>query len=148
MKTYQQHEESLNDYAKRSKYNGDIVKNLIGDSILHTYIKTTDAYSNANSKDRKEMLDESFECLSTYILLRGADSAKYGTLMKNFVSQYSLGNNQYPTKRSAGIDALSKHTFDEKYNERKKRMAEKNKYKGKRKDDESQLEQQLSLIHI
>ena len=89
LNAYQYYDESLNDYAKRSKYNGDIVKNLIGDSIMHNYTKTTEAYINANADDKKEMLSESFENLSTYILLNGADSAKYGTLMKNFVSQYS-----------------------------------------------------------
>ena len=88
------------------------------------------------------MLDDSFEHFSTYILLRGADSAKYGTLMKNLVSQYSLGNNQYPTKRTAGIDALAEHPFDDKYYEQKKQIYDKNKHRNNKKDDGTDLEQQ------
>ena len=36
--------ESLNDYVKQSKYNRDIVRNQIGNEILHTFMKTTKEY--------------------------------------------------------------------------------------------------------
>jgi len=61
-----QHEdESLLDYVKRSKYNRDIVKSQIGSEILHGYVKNTKAYKDGTQTEKDDMLDASFEELST-----------------------------------------------------------------------------------
>jgi hypothetical protein len=59
-----------------------------------------------------------------YLLLRGSDQNKYGTLMKGFVSQYSLGNDQYPKTIQTATDVLSNHKFDATYSENKNRIRE------------------------
>ena len=75
---------------KRSKYHRDIVKSQIGTKILHSYVKNTTEYIEENDVDKQaDMLTNSFEHFSTYVMMRGCDHSKYGTLMKGFVSQYS-----------------------------------------------------------
>jgi hypothetical protein len=59
-----------------------------------------------------------------YLLLRGSDQAKYGTLTKNFISQYSLGNDQYSRTITMATDVLSNHRLDPKFFENQKRQRE------------------------
>ena len=113
-----QHEdEKLTEYVNRVKYHRDIVKNQIGTGLLHNYVKHTAAYTDASASDadKTKMLYDSFEELSAYIVLCGSDKAKYRTLEKGFVNQYSLKNDQYPKTIQDMTDALSKHPFDEEY---------------------------------
>ena len=131
-------EENLTDYVKRSKYNRDIVKSLIGNEILHKHIKSTDAYANANTTEQKDMLDGSFEQLSTYVMMRGADGAKYGDVMKGFVRQYTLNNDQYPKRMTDAVDVLAKHPFDDRHYEKLKRQREKNRERKKEKENDEQ----------
>ena len=102
----QYEDESLLDYVKRSKYNRDIVRSQIGSEILHGYVKNTKVYKDAMQTEKSDMLDALFEELSSYIMLYGANMAKYSNLMKGFVNQYLLKNDQYPKKMAEAIDAL------------------------------------------
>ena len=52
--------------------------------------------------------------------VKNSDSSKYGSLMEGFVTQYSLGHNQYPTTMSGATDVLSQHKYDERYYEKQK----------------------------
>ena len=65
------------------------------------------------------------------MILRGCDKAKYKSLVKGFVNQFSLKNDQYPKTMQDMSDALSKHTFDEEFHKRNKRKAEQRKKKPK-----------------
>ena len=68
------------------------------------------------------MKDDALDKWISYLFLNGSDSAKYGTLIKSFQSQFSLGNNQYPKDLTAATDALSNHRYDQQfYNNRDKR---------------------------
>ena len=58
------------------------------------------------------MKEEAYDAWMAYLLLRGSDQNKYGMLMKGFVSQYSLGNDQYPKTIQTATDVLSNHKFD------------------------------------
>ena len=68
-------------------------------------------------------------------MMQGSDMAKYGDLMKGFVNQYSLKNDQYPKKMTEVIDALSKHPFNDKHCKRQKKTRDRNK-RTKKDDDE------------
>ena len=89
-------------------------------------MKQTEAYKDASTTttEKTEMLNDSFEELSAYMILRGCDKAKYKSLVKGFVNQFSLKNDQYPKTMQDMSDALSKHTFDEEFHKRNKRKAE------------------------
>ena len=49
--------------------------------------------------------------------LSNSDQRKYGTLMKQFKTQYALGNNQYCTSISDAKDVLTNQTWDDTYKE-------------------------------
>ena len=74
--------------------------------------------------------------------MRGADPAKYGTLLKEIVTQYSLigekgkPNDQYPKSLAHVTDALSNYSFDSKYYKKKhKRRQDKTKRCKQNEDD-------------
>ena len=52
--------------------------------------------------------------------MQAADYKKYGSLLTNLATQYSLGNNQYPRTFDAALDVLSNHKLDAKYYEQHK----------------------------
>ena len=118
----QNQDEGLMDYVKRSKYHRDIIKIQVGTKLLHKYVKMTQEYIDRNATKKTEMLDNVFKMISTYVMMRGADRSKYGSLMKGLVSQFSMKNDQYLKKMTDTLDIMSKHSFDDKYYERKKRV--------------------------
>ena len=94
---YQFKEENLTEYTKRVKYHRDIVKSQIGTDLLNYYVKQTDKYLEASLlSERNKLLHDLFEELCAYIQLKGCDKTTYKSLVKGFVNQYSLKNNQYP----------------------------------------------------
>jgi hypothetical protein len=54
-------------------------------------------------------------------LIRGSDQAKYGLLIRGFVSQYLLGNDQYPKTITRATDVLSNHKIDQRYYDTQKK---------------------------
>src|SRR5210317_861649 len=61
------------------------------------------------------MKTEAYEKWMVYMLIKGSDPMKYGTLQKNLTSQYSLGNDQYPKTITGATDVLSNHKIDQKF---------------------------------
>ena len=99
----QYEDESLVDYTKRMKQLSDVVKSMIRDEILHVYAKGLEDYAKETDVlKQKDMRDATWEQLNAYLLLCGADQAKYGSLSKGIATQYSLmgsdgkPNDQYP----------------------------------------------------
>ena len=58
------------------------------------------------------MKDNAIECCMVYLLIRESNQSQYGTLAKGFVSQYSIGNEQYPRSIITATDALSNQKID------------------------------------
>ena len=148
LNTKQHKDEGLSDYIKRAKYNRDIVKIHFGNKILHSYVKTTKEYKDlgtdlATATERKELCDNSFEQLSAYVMMRGSDSAKYGSMMKGFVSQFLMKNDQYPKTMADAMDVMSKHQFDEKYYDRQKKNRDRNKQRNDDDDKKPKVETNL-----
>ena len=69
------------------------------------------------------MIQDSFEELCAYIVLKGCDKAKYKSLVKGFVNQFSLKNDQYSQTVQDMTDALSKHPFDDDYHKQQRNKA-------------------------
>ena len=143
--TKQEDKESLIDYTKRFKQSKDILKTTIGEDILHTFAERTKEYKDAKaSDDKNEIKKKSFDKWITYLYLRNSDQRKYGTLMKNFRTQYSLGNNQYPDTLTKAADVLTNHPWDVTYKvsmKRKKSQLEDSKKKAElKKEDDKQNE--------
>src|SRR5210317_308397 len=81
-----------------------------------------------------------------FLLMRGADQAKYGSLMKNLCEQFSLDNDQYPKTLVMATDVLSNHKLDQKYYDNKKKIVEKKKNNKSKEDDKLETSFQQKLI--
>ena len=47
-----------------------------------------------------------------YMMIRNSNQAKYGSLLKGMVSQFSMNNNQYPVNIRQAMDILNNHKHD------------------------------------
>jgi hypothetical protein len=124
--TKQHDDEQLMDYVKRFKQLRDVMKSYLGTDLLDKFIEQGAEYrEETDDTKKKKMKEEAFDAWMAYLLLRNSDQNRDGTLMKGFVSQYSLGNNQYPKTIQAATDAMSQHKLDPKYYENLKKLREK-----------------------
>ena len=121
--------EDLLSYVKRFKQQRDILKSHIGKDILLTFIKKQEAYASETSATKKKELEEgAFEAWMAYQLLANCDQSKYGSLLSDLTTQYSLGQDVFPKTITAAVDALSNHYFDQRYfDERKRKQQEQEK---------------------
>jgi hypothetical protein len=90
----QQESECLLDYVKRFKQLRDVAKSQMGNTILNKFVEHQAGYSVANTNEKRVMKQEAYPRWLAYLLIRGTDQTKYGSLQKGFVSQFSLGNDQ------------------------------------------------------
>jgi len=141
LETKQDDDEGLVEYTKRYKQAKDIVKDFIGTELLHNFVETTAEFQAAADNAAKTKLKkESFDKWTSYMYLYNSDQKKYGSLMKNFKTQYSLGNNQYCETITAAADVLTNHTWDATYKEsvkkRRQQKAEANNKNDKVKEEQ------------
>ena len=123
--TKQEDDETITEYVKHFKQARDNFKELIGDTFLHDFVKTTVEYKNeADTGKKTELAKNSTETWMSYLVLRNSDSNKYGSLKRNFRTQYALNNDQYPRKINNMTDVLNSHQWDATYNENKKKRKE------------------------
>ncbi|MGC9208147.1 C2HC-type zinc finger protein, partial [Acidithiobacillus sp.] len=117
--------EPLLDYIKRFKQLRDVAVSHMGSEMLHKFCEFQVEFKDLKTDlDKKNYKDEAFEAWMAYLLIRGSDQNKYGSLTKNFISQYSLGNDQYPRTITMATDVLSNHRLDPKFFENQKRHRE------------------------
>ena len=123
----QKEDEPLLEYVKRFKQQRDIVKSQLGTDLLDKFTETLESYKDATTAtDKAEIKAQAFEKWLAYLLIRGSDPSKYGSLLRGFVSQYSLGNDQYPTTLETATDVLANHRFDQRYLDNKKQRKKRN----------------------
>jgi hypothetical protein len=123
--TVKQHDhESLMDYVKRFKQLRDVAVSHLGTEFLDKFVSQQSFYLEAKPSDRSKIEDEAYEQFMAYLLIRGADPNKYGSMQKNLASQFSLGNDQYPKTIVLATDALSQHRIDPKFYEIQKKNRE------------------------
>jgi hypothetical protein len=124
----QQEGESVSEYARRIKELRDVVTSYLGPDILDNFIERQDEYKKTVGMPAKTALKVgAFERWVAYLLISGSDQSKYGSVMKGFVSQYSLGNDQYPTTVSTATDVLAQHRYDQRYFDLRDKKKDKNK---------------------
>ncbi len=90
--------EQLLDYIKRFKQLRDVLKTYLGTDILYKFCENQQDYKalGTDTAKQKKYKEESIEAWMAYLVIRGSDQSKYGTLTKKFVTDYSLGTDQYP----------------------------------------------------
>jgi len=117
--------EPLLDYVKRFKQLRDVVKSHLGTDILDTFTEHSEAYKKlSDAKEKATLKAEAFDSWMAYLMIQGSDQSKYGSLVKGFISQYSLGNDQYPKTIQVATDVLSNHKLDAKFYENQQQNRE------------------------
>ena len=141
---HQGENEALLDYIKRFKQLRDVYKSHWGDQVLDHFVENTSKYQTETDNNvRTSLKNEAFDEWMAYLVIRGSDQTKYGTLCHGFVSQFSLGNDQYPKTIQKATDALSQHKFDGKYyeNQEKKREKQRDERNNRREQEEENSNQ-------
>ncbi|MGC9293612.1 MAG: C2HC-type zinc finger protein, partial [Acidobacteriaceae bacterium] len=122
LKLKQGHDEGLLDYIKRFKHARDVAVSHMGTDLLNQFAEYQEEFKGLTTDtEKKKFKDELFEAWMAYLVIRGSDQSKYGSLTANFVQQYSLGNDQYPRTIEMATDVLSQHRFDSKFYENQKK---------------------------
>ena len=132
----QRDDEDILEFVKRVKQLGDVVKTMLGPAeFLKHFVHTTKEYLKADATEKIKLEKGAWKQLCAYVCLKGSDQNKYGSVLKGFVSQYSLNNCQYPKTCDEVTDVLSNHTFDPKYAQVQKEKKEQKKKKDKKNKD-------------
>jgi hypothetical protein len=106
----QQDNEQLLDCIKQFKQFFNITKSHVGTDILDKFVENTREYRDEpDTAKQKAMKVGTFNKLMSYLLLRNSDPNKYGSMINGLISQFSMGNNQYPKTIMAATDILSNH---------------------------------------
>ena len=116
--------ESLLDYTLSFKHFRDVLKSFVDTNILDEFTTHTQNFQQAtDDAECRAVRNMMFEAWTAYLFLYCADTNKYGYVLENLKSQFTLKNDQYPKTLAAAIDTLSTHRIDPKYYEsqRKKR---------------------------
>ena len=120
IETRQDEKEALKDYIDRFKQNRDIFKSTLGPEILDNFVTSTKEYCDETDNDVKEEIKKSaFEQWMTYLFVKNSDQRKYGSLLKLFSTNYSMGKtgiDTFPKTLTKAIDILINHQWDESYN--------------------------------
>ena len=120
----------------------DVVKAHMGKDVLNHFVENLPEYKATTSSTVKtKMKDDAWEQWLAYIILKGCDQSKYGSVNENLVSQYSLGNDQYPRSVASIGDVLGNHRYDQRYHELKKKRREQQQ---RERGDQQRLELQRS----
>jgi hypothetical protein len=118
----QQENKQLLDYIKRFKQFCNITKSHVGTDILNTFVENTREYrEERDAAKMKEMKIGAFNKWMSYLLIQNSNQSKYGSLTNRLISQFSMGNNQYPKTTPAATDILSNHRFDNNWNRQNKK---------------------------
>ncbi len=105
--------ETLIDYTKHFKQARDIYESHIGKDILDTFVTHTKEYKESTTTLEKEALKAgAFSKWMGYIFIHNSDPKRYGSLVTNLSSQFSMEVNQYPKTVNIAVDILNQHKYD------------------------------------
>ena len=88
------------------------------------YRVNVECVNKTDANEKTSLEEKGHESFVAHAHLRNSDSDKYGSLKKNFQTQYALNNDQYPKTATAVSDVLSSHQWDPTYKESQKRKKE------------------------
>jgi hypothetical protein len=105
--------QDLTDFYKERKDAFSVLKTMLGDRFLDGFVERTVEYQELTTDPEKDaMKKEAYEQWCAFLILRNSDQAKYGEVLRDLASQYSLDNDQYPCKTTKAVDCLSNHRHD------------------------------------
>ena len=105
--------ESLLDYQKRVKQSSEILSSHLGEEFLNKFVEKLPEYRAASdTAEQDDMKAKAFRAFTSYVILKNSDQGKYGSLVQNLQTQFSLGKDEYPKEISKVIDVMSNHRPD------------------------------------
>jgi hypothetical protein len=105
--------QDLTDFYKERKDAFSVLKTMLGDRFLDGFVERTVEYQELTTDPEKDaMKKEAYEQWCAFLILRNSNQAKYGEVLRDLASQYSLDNDQYPRKTTKAVDCLSNHRHD------------------------------------
>ena len=94
------------------------------------------------SEEKKaDLKKKGFEKWLAYLLIKGSDQTKYGSLLKGLNAQYSLETDQFPKTLVVATDALTNHRFDQKFYDNMKKNKDKVKTEEKTEKEEDKKQE-------
>lgn len=128
------------DYVKRFKEQRDIVEGALGTEYLDKFLTENfgneiDEYitrKHGDSPGPNEIFDATEEWLKGHheaamaiLMLLNSDRDKYGSLLTTLAANYGRNLDQYPTTVESATDALTTHSWDATYKDKKRNNANK-----------------------
>ncbi|MGC8533883.1 MAG: hypothetical protein ACP5MV_04650 [Candidatus Parvarchaeum sp.] len=84
----QGHDEGLLDYIKRFKHARDVAVSHMGTDLLNQFAEYQEEFKGLTADtEKKKYKEEMFEAWMAYLVIRGSDQSKYGSLTSNLVQQ-------------------------------------------------------------
>ena len=103
----QRDNEELNDYVKRFKEQCDEIKKSLGEEFLNDFVKTTKEYQAENDPAKaRDLQKAAFEQWTAYMLLNSVNRQKFGPLLRQLGTNFSLKDDKYPKTITAAVEAL------------------------------------------
>jgi hypothetical protein len=116
LSTSKQHDnELLIDFVKPFKQTRDVAKSQLGSTFLNEFVEHQSTYKKATTTEQNEMKKQIYSQWMAYLVVRGCDQLKYGSLTRGLTSQFSLGQDQYPKTIQAALDMLTNHRMNKTY---------------------------------
>jgi len=111
-------QESPLEYVKRFKEYPDVMVSHLGKDLLDYNTTQTQAHKDGtiNTAAKKKLKEGAWDQWMAYLMMKGSDYPRYGSLLRGFGAQFSLGNDQfYPKDQITATDIMSNHKLDPKY---------------------------------
>ena len=105
----QRENESATEYYKRFKELNDMFKQTMGKQWMAEWVTTIPDYADCSVADQEIMKRSAVSLLESYVLIKGARSDKYDSLVRDLNAQYTRGNNQWPTTHKLAADLVVKY---------------------------------------
>ena len=115
----------------------------LGKDLLDYHTTQAPAYKDGtlNTAAKKKLKEGAWDQWMAYLMMKGSDYPRYGSLIRGFGAQFSLGNDQYPKDLITATDIMSNHKLDPKYFEnREARKKAYNKQQHEKKDSPAETE--------
>jgi hypothetical protein len=81
-------------YVKQVEQLRNITKSQMGYKFFDKFVEHQAGYLTADAAEQLVMKTEAHEKWMACLLICGSDQTEYGSLLKGFISQFSLGNDQ------------------------------------------------------
>ena len=118
--TVQKEHESVYDYAGRVKQARDVIKSLLGETFLDSFVEKRESYKRISTtgsatvqqQQQASMKQAAMNELASCVFVMNCDKSRYGSLVSLLATEHSLGDNKYPRTVDDAMNLLSAHRWD------------------------------------